>query len=71
MSSVSLWSAGRDVHTRIVAVGLMAAIVFVMVGTYSRITTSEMSVAAGKADGLVVRVGQPASYTDGAKSSIR
>jgi len=69
--SVSLWSAGRDVHTRIVAVGLMAAIVFVMVGTYSRITTSEMSVAAGNPDHLVVRVGKPAAYTDSTSASIR
>jgi len=69
--SASLWSAGRDVHVRIVAVGLMAAIVFVMVGTYSRITTSEMSVAAGKADGLVVRAGKPAAYTDSNDGSTR
>ena len=70
--SVSLWSAGRDVHARIVAVGLMAAIVFVMVGTYSRITTSGVSVEAGNPDHLVVvRVGKPAVYTDSTSASIR
>jgi hypothetical protein len=69
--SASLWSAGRNAHVRIVAVALVAAIIVVVVGIYSRITTSGTAVATVKADRPVLRTGQPATYTDSAKSSIR
>jgi hypothetical protein len=69
--SESLWSAGRDTHVRIITVALVAAIIVVTVGIYSRITTSGESVAAVKADRPVVRAGQPAAYTDSTKLSVR
>jgi hypothetical protein len=69
--SPSLRSADRNTHIRIVAVALVAAIIFVSIGIYSRITTSGTAVATVKADRPVLRVGQPATYTDSAKSSIR
>jgi hypothetical protein len=69
--SASLRSAGRNTHIRIVAVALVAAIIFVSVGIYSRFTTSGTAVATVKADRPVLRVGYPATYTDSAKSSIR
>jgi hypothetical protein len=69
--SSSLRSAGRNTHIRTVAVALVAAIIFASLGIYSRITASGTAVATVKADRPVLRVGQPATYTDSAKSSVR
>jgi hypothetical protein len=69
--SESLWSAGRNTHLKIVAVALVAAIIFVTVGIYARDTDPASAVAAVKADRPVLKAGQPASLTDSAKSSVR
>jgi hypothetical protein len=62
--SESLWSAGRHTHLKIVAVALVAAILFVTVGVYSRVTTSDVSVAT-------VKAGKPAALTETTSSSTR
>jgi hypothetical protein len=62
--SESLCSAGRRTHLKIVAVGLLAAIIFVTVGIYSRIITSGVSVAT-------VKAGKPAAYTESTSSGTR
>jgi hypothetical protein len=69
--SSSLRSAGRNTHIRTVAVALVAAIIVASLGIYSRIATQEASVAAVKADRLVVKAGKPAALTDSTSASTR
>jgi hypothetical protein len=69
--SGSLRSAGRNTHIRTVAVALVTAIIVASLGIYSRIATQEASVAAVKADRLVVKAGKPAALTDSTSASTR
>jgi hypothetical protein len=69
--SESLRSADRNTHLRIVAVALLAAITVVTVGIYARDPDPGSAVAGIKVDRPVLKAGQPATYTDSAKSSVR
>jgi hypothetical protein len=69
--SESLRSAGRNTHLKIVAVAFLAATVVVTIAIYARSPDPGSAVAAVKAARPVLKAGQPASYTDSAKSSVR
>jgi hypothetical protein len=69
--SESLRSADRNTHLRIVAVGLIAAIVIVTIGIYARDINPGTVMAGTKADRPVVRAGQPAAYVDSVNSNVR
>jgi hypothetical protein len=69
--SESLRSADRNTHLKIVAVAVLAAILVVTVGIHARDPNPGAAVADVKVDRPVLKAGQPATYTDGAKYSVR
>ena len=69
--SESLRSADRNTHLKILAVAALAVCIIVTVGIYARAPTPESAVADVKVERPVLKAGQPATFTDTAKSSVR
>jgi hypothetical protein len=65
----SLWSAGHTTHLKIVAVSLIASIVVVIVGINARLDGG--AIAGVEKSQVVVKAGQPKTYTDNGGATIR
>jgi hypothetical protein len=69
--SHSLIGADRSTHLKIVGVALVSAIILIMVGVIARMADSETTTARLQADGPVLKVGKPATFTNRDGSTVR
>ena len=69
--NLSLVTADRTTHLKIVAVALVSAIVLVMVGITARVVDSDIATARLQTDGPVLKAGKPATFTTRDGTAIR
>jgi hypothetical protein len=70
--SHSMYDADRNTHIKVVAVGLLCAVVVVIVGFTARVSDVTVAGANGiEADRTVIRAGAPAAVTSNAQNTIR
>ena len=71
--SHSMYDADRNTHIKVVAVGLLCAVVVVIVGFTARVSDATVASANGRieADRTVIRAGAPAAVTSNAQKTIR
>jgi hypothetical protein len=69
--NTSMGTADRATHVKIVVVALIAAILVVIGGLNARLTDTQSETAAVRANGVVIKAGQPAHYSSREASAIR